>query len=59
MAEQARTEALAREMIKRGDFNHLLNPGRGAIVRMIGVLDIPSEIFPHLMEKEILCHIHI
>ena len=30
MAEQARIEALAREMIRRGDFDHLLNPGRGA-----------------------------
>ena len=28
MAEQARIEA--REMIRRGDFNHLLNPGEGA-----------------------------
>ena len=30
MAEQAGIEALAREMMRRGDFDHLLNPGRGA-----------------------------
>ena len=30
MAEQARIEVLAREMIRRGDFDHLFNPGRGA-----------------------------
>ena len=29
MTEQARIEALAREMIQRGEFNHLLNPGEG------------------------------
>ena len=27
MTEQARIGALAREMIQRGEFNHLLNPG--------------------------------
>ena len=30
MTEQARIEALAREMIQRGEFNHLLNLGEGA-----------------------------
>ena len=30
MIEQARIEASAREMIQRGEFNHLLNPGKGA-----------------------------
>ena len=30
MTELARIEALAREMIQRGEFNHLLNPGEGA-----------------------------
>ena len=30
MNEQARTEALARKMIQRGEFNHLLYPGEGA-----------------------------
>ena len=30
MTEQARIEALAREMIQRGELNHLFNPGEGA-----------------------------
>ena len=30
MTEQARIEALAREMIQRGEVNHLFNPGEGA-----------------------------
>ena len=30
MAEQARIEELAREMIRRGGFDHLIHPGRGA-----------------------------
>ena len=29
MTEQARIEALARDMIQRGEFNYLLNPGEG------------------------------
>ena len=29
MIDQARIEALAREMIQKGEFNHLLNPGEG------------------------------
>ena len=61
MTDQARIEALAREMIQRGEFNHLLKPGEGARIdreyQMIGVLDILLGIFLHLMEKEILCHI--
>ena len=30
MTDQARIEALAREMIQRGELNHLINPGEGA-----------------------------
>ena len=30
MTEQARIEVLAREMIQRGEYNHLFNPGQGA-----------------------------
>ena len=30
MTDQARIEALAREMIQRGELNHLVNPGEGA-----------------------------
>ena len=30
MTDQARIEALAREMIQRGELNHLFNPGEGA-----------------------------
>ena len=62
MTEQARIEALAREMIQRGEPNHLFNPGEGARIeniRMIGDLDTLLGIFLHLMGKEILCHILI
>ena len=63
MAEQARIEALARKMIRRGDFDHLLNPGRGARFYRdsqddkslrYSIRDIPT-----FDGKEILCHIHI
>ena len=30
MTEQARIEALVREMVQRGELNHLFNPGEGA-----------------------------
>ena len=61
MTDQARIEALAREMIQRDELNHLLNPGEGARIdrEYQDDLDILLGIFLHLMGKEILCHIPI
>ena len=59
MTDQAKIEALAREMIQRGELNHLFNPGEGARIDREYQDDILLEIFLHLMEKEILCHILI
>ena len=65
MAEQARIEALAREMIQRGDFNHLLNPGEGVRISRenwdyrslrYSIRDIPTfrgkeDSLPHIYDR--------
>ena len=54
-----RMEELAKEMIRRGDYNHLINPGRGARIDRDNQDDRSLRYsirdIPHLMEKEILC----
>ena len=58
-----RVEEIAREMIRSGESDNPVNPDRdarlGRNIRMIGALVILLEIYPHLMARGILYHIHI
>ena len=72
--DQQRIEAAAREMIRRGEFNHLFDPNNGDDRRGQGngnrdrqnrqddrnerSLRYSIRDIPTLMVKEMLCHIH-
>ena len=58
-----RLEEIAREVIRSGEFDHPVNPDRDArLDRNIQddwSLSYLLEIYPHLMERGTLYHIHI
>ena len=57
-----RLEEIAREMIRSGEFDYPVNPDRDARLDRNNQDDwslILLEIYPHLMARGILYHIHI
>ena len=58
-----RVDERAMELIRSGEYDHLVIPDRGArlgrIIRMIGALAILLEIYPYLMAMGILYHTYI
>ena len=58
-----RLEEIAREMIRSGEFDHPVNPDRDARLDRNNQddwsLSYSIRVYPHLMARGILYHIHI